>query len=395
MVEQDSQKQITYHMYYYPLYEYDNEKYVNISSTIYKIEPSKWYLNTDTNEMVYSKKIYGYYKPSRINQYISNVFLKDALKNERYFKELDNNKSPIEKRISEVISIIYDDENKQVFMDRILSVIEDYNEKINICKNNLGNKLTFGIEDQYTLESNLMFELSNIENSIKSYNLNAHKFKVMYDYMDSLNAILNKEKVESLDDFQSLIKDLVDISLTYINNPIYTNELRNILINNPTKVIEESKLNILNNKKDYQDFENLEEFILYLRTNLHPFLEKVDVIVDNKSLTEELHNEIINIRNYNFDVSHNKQISNYLLLLNETYVELNAVMDSEQREKNGELIADILDFNIDYNQDKTSIYNELTNRCHKIMKIYYDVLEENRVKESLQEIRLEKVKSSR
>ena len=347
--------------------------------------------------MVYSKKIYGYYIPSQINHYVSNVFLNDVLRNETYFKELEDNKSPIEKRISEVLSLITNDKNKQIFVDRIVSVVEDYNKKINIYKNNLGNKLTFGVEDQYTSESKLMFELSNIENDIKLYNLNIYKFNEMYEYMNKLNKILNKEELqesEALDDFQTLVKDLVEIPLNYINDPKYFDELRNILIIDSTKVIEGIKESILYNKQVEQSFNTLEEFIFYLRSQIHPFLELVNITVDNKSLTEEIHNDILNIRNYNFEMSHNKQVENYVSLLNNVFVELNAMMDYEQRGKYEESISNILKFDIDNNKDKNSIYNELINKCHEIMRIYYDVLEENREKESVKEISLEKIKSS-
>ncbi len=310
----------------YNIYEYNNKKYVKINDDFYTIEPTKWFLNPEKNEMILAKKIYGNFVVDQIDNYISNVLLCDMLRNESYFRELEENKNPIERKIDEIIKLIPDDENKNIFIDRILKAAEEYNEKITLYKNNMHKKLIYDIEDEYTIKRNIMFELTNIENAIKNYSLNVYVFNDMYNYIESLNRIINKEEIDSPDEFQDLVKKLIDYSLNYLNNPDNIIELKNILVTNPSNLIDEYKKAILENKKSDQVFSDLNSFIYYLRVCLHPFLEKICDSVEKKSIVEEIYNDFDKMLKYNFQESSNSHINCLFSMINDIYIELNSVI---------------------------------------------------------------------
>ena len=379
---------------------------------VYKINPLKWYLKPNTNEMILNKTIEGELvigygslnneskkipsnKVAFMKEFLEERFLHDIFKfesvNNKGFVDLQQEKELISKKIQDLNNMFISKPNSKLYVNKLTNIIQEYNKGLSAYHQSLNQVLNFGVKDETQLTTEFIFNLNELEEEANYYYESIKEYIDMIDYLDVIEGILSGNEYKKMDEFQSLVFEVNTIPLEYLKSDEIRNNVKNELCYKPRAIINNYLFELQQNKGlKLQEFNSKTELITYLRKQLQTLLEDILVKVNKKSYIDDIKENMLKIQNDNYKQSKYRIIDIYLGMIKDAYYDIKYVFDY-----NPNLLSqanEIISKEIDYDQDLNDICTELTNRYYSLRDMYYTESEKRAVSNIKQKrISLEKV----
>ena len=379
---------------------------------VYKINPLKWYLKPNTNEMILGKTIEGELvigygslnneskkmpsnKVAFMKEFLEERFLHDIFKfenvNNKGFVDLQQEKELISKKIQDLNNMFISKPNSKLYVNKLTNIIQEYNKGLSAYHQSLNQVLNFGIKDETQLTTEFIFNLNELEEEANYYYESIKEYIDMIDYLDVIEGILSGNEYKKMDEFQSLVFEVNTIPLEYLKSDEIRNNVKNELCYKPRAIINNYLFELQQNKGlKLQEFNSKKELITYLRKQLQTLLEDILVKVNKKSYIDDIKENMLKIQNDNYKQSKYRIIDIYLGMIKDAYYDIKYVFDYNPNLLNQ--ANEIISKEIDYDQDLNDICTELTNRYYSLRDMYYAESEKRAVSNIKQKrISLEKV----
>lgn len=304
-------------------YEVDGERYITYKEKnrdeeiIYKVEPLRWYVNTEARELMCSTLpvngiIYNprpcreapfnpnvayianeipYYK-SQVCKYLENNFVKEAILNQVPKKEVIETKDldPVTALLNEISVYAEYYHGTEDVNQVIKDLIGQYNKDIDALETSSGLQV-------YTEEGLHLKLISNLNRILDKIKRSTESSKEYYDILKFIDSLIDSLDGKQIESDNELLKDIQKLSIEILpsisNDPKKQEEFKQRIFeelrNDRDKV--KSYLEYMNSlskeitlrtSKDL-GFKTVKEYELNFRMRLHPILERIR----NLSLDEE------------------------------------------------------------------------------------------------------------
>lgn len=363
----------------------NNEFYYKNEHVWIKVEPIVWLLDKKTKKLIAEqglipltdiKLAWLYSWPSLIKAasiFLNEAFLPEILKNVDLGKYSFKNKkegqelSENDKKIMDLLAAIneYKKYSRVDILKEVDRLIEEHNRKIvELCDSNKSG-LTLEYKNEELLYEELVQKLESILVELK---LCGAKVQPYYRMVTILEECL---------DFDDNGDDLVQMIST-IKNKIIPSFLKDktreslfldlcIIIN---AAIGRCKEEIKEFKKTGEiEIKSLDELKLEFRKNLHPFLIKINSMVQ----TQDIMNEIIECTKEIAENEYSKEKSRRLECLMSALKEMTMVIDEKGNEEDKKRLKMILSHNIDCNYNLLGVLKEFNQMFIEIYQLELEV----------------------
>ena len=386
------------HLVDYPVYFFDNRKFVRVrvvtnpvqayihlmfyDGATYKsgdyiwleVEPVEWLVDDEHHMLICDKTLFagipygleGPFNISNIHSFLNSNFLRDLFQNNKAVYA--GKTREIEPLITEIVKYSMYNLGKDNIQSQVDALLKQYNEDVQSY-----------IQDKKSTD--LKVEFSNPNKSYGELNdkLNAILEKLKADYEKSkpyyeMKKILNGKTFNPVVEFVNSIKKLLDIELLKDEKENYLNELDSIISKNMSKV--EAGLEDLKNGSSPK---TVDEMVHEFRSDLQPFIEKLNEYVKKKDIVTEIMKGVKAIVENTYVETHSDIAKNLLKVIKEVSRVVNARGNQEDKDK----LKSLLDFHIDYSKNITEIQKELNEIIKELFKIKLEIderKEETRVR---------------
>lgn len=374
--------------------EYNDDDYVWL-----EVSPVSWLIDDETYSLISKKGLVsgirfneecydGDFSKTEMKSYLDNYMLRDLFQSETILNKesLSSQKelSEIEKLINFISEYIKDIPNKQLIIDEVNQLIEEYNQKLNKI-NNSKEILVFDTVD--TIKKSIKAKLMLILDRVKTYCEINKVYLELIDYIDNAILSLNGQSSKNIDD--SLLNDLAEIGnicLNYLADDNLKDKFIRIFQEEQNK-IKDYLTNILTKEMttDKPKYDSKESFELYIRERLHPLLIELSNNVNRKDLLTEIKTKTVEIMIGVYKKSDNRRISLYLEEINSTYNKIATLVSSSNINPDCLKEAErIIAKNLDYLEKATDICNELRNMLLALYGILFDIEEALKNKQGIE-----------
>ncbi len=378
-------------------------KYLNGDYVWLEVSPVSWLIDDETHSLIakkglvsgirFNKECYdGDFSKTEMKSYLDNYMLRDLFQSEPIFNKNDKKVnsssqkelSEIEKLINLISEYIKDIPNKQLIIDEVNQLIEEYNQKLNKI-NNSKEILVFDTVD--TIKKSIKAKLMLILDRVKTYCEINKVYLELIDYIDNAILSLNGQSSKNIDD--SLLNDLGEIGnicLNYLVDDNLKDKFIRLFQEEQAK-IKDYLTNILAKEMttDKPKYDSKESFELYIREKLHPLLIELSNKVNRKDLLTEIKTKTVEIMIGIYEKSDNRRISIYLEEINSTYNKIATLISSSNIDSDYLKEAErIIAKNLDYLEKETDICNELRNMLLALYGILFDMEETLKNKQGIE-----------
>ena len=257
-------------------------------------------------------------------------------------------------------------ENKKYYLgnddinEKVKQIIDNHNSKIDSLPVEEDTSLKIGFRDEEDLYRDLKLDLNNILDKL------IEDSKISKPYFDMID-ILSLNKMDDISNLIKVIKKTIDENKLFENVKESLKEELDIVISNSidrlNKYIEELKSNPNIECKTLDELKN--EF----RSDLQPFLIRLNNASISRDLVKEIKESTIAIINNNYVECKNDRASYLITLIKEVC----AVIRTRGNNSDLEKLEQIMDFDIDYSQDILTILKELNEIFKQVYKIELDI----------------------
>ena len=257
-------------------------------------------------------------------------------------------------------------ENKKYYLgnddinEKVKQIIDNHNSKIDSLPVEEDTSLKIGFRDEEDLYRDLKLDLNNILDKL------IEDSKISKPYFDMID-ILSLNKMDDISNLIKVIKKTIDENKLFENVKESLKEELDIVISNNidriNKYIEELKSNPNIECKTLDELKN--EF----RSDLQPFLIRLNNASISRDLVKEIKESTIAIINNNYVECKNDRASYLITLIKEVC----AVIRTRGNNSDLEKLEQIMDFDIDYSQDILTILKELNEIFKQVYKIELDI----------------------
>ena len=384
------------------------------NQTWFEVLPIVWLVDKE-NDIAISKKIlfagisgFQIEKPVKINlrfenskvyKFMNTHFAKDIIpsnvdliEKDSYIDEKEINYSKIQKNNSEIEILLYkinyyleNVKNKDNVINNINTLIEEYNKKLDLIKDNLyDNKFNFMLEDENILKNNLIISLNIILDKLKSYYESNH---IYYDILNKINSLINMINDNlTIDSNDNLITDFNTINscISILKDEDKTdikNQILYILINEENRILEylkiqenfDNKIILKDNKLNYSTYL---EFELLLREYINPILIYLNNKITKRDIELEISNSIKEIINNIYDNTKDRTLCFYLNLISNIKSNIDNLLKTVDNKKYDifySKLLEILNIEIDYDKDLTEILKNINSIIISLNKLTFDI----------------------
>lgn len=269
---------------------------------------------------------------------LQNINLDDFIKQETSIENIDNEVNELLSKVYSMIELL-DNKSKQVIIDKIESLINEYQTKLEKSKPqfNMDNNSSLTIEDTSpkALRNNLIFSLEMIIQNLNTKGKIINLSEKINQYQQFL---LGKEINIENDETFLKIKDIINLSKS-IGETKYIDKL--------SELFEKIKKSILENLDD--------EYVINLT------LKKYDIETYFKEELNNLYNEVIDLNN---------KLKPYLNLLKALEEHENGISLSKELRELEDIFSELIGKSKD----------ELNSEYQKLKERYINILKENILK---------------
>ena len=265
----------------------------------------------------------------------------------------------IVKEIVKLTQYYLGDDNVQARVDELVKKYNSDVQELSRISTSNNMELQIGFKDLNMLYNDLINDLNVVLDRLKS---DYEKTKPYYEMIDLLTHEANGE----LPTFLAYIRGVLNNKLLEKDSTKLSRELTRII----NKHVKKCNKGILEVKSGKQN-ESLEVLIDNFRSDLQPFLVKLNDLVEKKNIVKEILEGIRNIINNQYKECNDERVKYYLNIIKESRDVINRKGNDSDKEK----LEQLLDFSIDYSKDILTILKELADTVKSVYRIELDIKE--------------------
>ena len=344
----------------------NGKAYKRLSEVWIKEEPIEWIVDEKNSQLISVKALLSgiyflvqrkyncQFKETTMGRFMESHMKGDILQ----FAEIKG------KEVETILGKIK--ENKKYYLgnddinEKVKQIIDNHNSKIDSLPVEEDTSLKIGFRDEEDLYRDLKLDLNNILDKL------IEDSKISKPYFDMID-ILSLNKMDDISNLIKVIKKTIDENKLFENVKESLKEELDIVISNSidrlNKYIEELKSNPNIECKTLDELKN--EF----RSDLQPFLIRLNNASISRDLVKEIKESTIAIINNNYVECKNDRASYLITLIKEVC----AVIRTRGNNSDLEKLEQIMDFDIDYSQDILTILKELNEIFKQVYKIELDI----------------------
>ena len=349
----------------------DNKTHGDGDYVWFEVKPVRWLIDYKTMSLVSEKCLIAgipmcitdsYNMPFEetfMYEFLRNTFLPDLLQNETILNEKPK-KDGVEGLLDEIFSYEKYYLGEDDIYGKVSSLIEEYNNNLQALNNeNNSLELKVGVKDVNYLRTKLDQNLMEILDILKS---DYEKAKPHNDMIDIVSGIQKDE----LSDFINCIREA-------LNNPLLEGDKERLSdkLDSLIKDCIERNKGYIEEVKNGKPSKSLEDLKKEFRSDLQPFLEEINSIVEKKDIVKEIMNGIKSIINDEYVESNNLRVKCLLDIIKEVSDKIKEKGTPEDNIK----LRELINFEIDYSEDILTILNKLNERVKLIYRIELDIKE--------------------
>ena len=353
----------------------NGKAYKRLSEVWIKEEPIEWIVDEKNSQLISVKALLSgiyflvqrkyncQFKETTMGRFMESHMKGDILQFAE-IKEKEVEKSSVEDEVETILGKIK--VNKKYYLgnddinEKVKQIIDNHNSKIDSLPVEEDTSLKIGFRDEEDLYRDLKLDLNNILDKL------IEDSKISKPYFDMID-ILSLNKMDDISNLIKVIKKTIDENKLFENVKESLKEELDIVISNSidrlNKYIEELKSNPNIECKTLDELKN--EF----RSDLQPFLIRLNNASISRDLVKEIKESTIAIINNNYVECKNDRASYLITLIKEVC----AVIRTRGNNSDLEKLEQIMDFDIDYSQDILTILKELNEIFKQVYKIELDI----------------------
>ena len=349
----------------------DNKTHGDGDYVWFEVKPVRWLIDYKTMSLVSEKCLIAGipmcitdsydmpFEETFMYVFLRNTFLPDLLQNETILNEKPK-KDGVEGLLDEIFSYEKYYLGEDDIYGKVSSLIEEYNNNLQALNNeNNSLELKVGVKDVNYLRTKLDQNLMEILDILKS---DYEKAKPHNDMIDIVSGIQKDE----LSDFINCIREA-------LNNPLLEGDKERLSdkLDSLIKDCIERNKGYIEEVKNGKPSKSLEDLKKEFRSDLQPFLEEINSIVEKKDIVKEIMNGIKSIINDEYVESNNLRVKCLLDIIKEVSDKIKEKGTPEDNIK----LRELINFEIDYSEDILTILNKLNERVKLIYRIELDIKE--------------------
>lgn len=299
--------------------------------------------------------------------------------NNSYTSNLNEKNQEIDKILSEIYTLLktyYGEEDIEAVVD---SLIAKYNDNLSAIFKNKQN--SFGLSlDNYKDENTLyLYLISDLEDIVKKLKQNNERYKEYFDILNFINICLDNiiENNNSHDiTFKQELKDDICVIwgkiLLFLDDRSLDDEFKELLTSEKNKILSYVK------GHDIEiEYHNFNEFELFFRKQLVPYLLKLNKLVRDKDLVKEIQEFYANMQIGKYTESKNNYLNYLFKQITNLITEIEVNGNYADREK----MKAIQSMNLNLEQDVFDILRDIDKIYKKLYLIILDINERIKLEE--------------
>jgi len=364
-----------------------------------KVLPVTWLVDEKAGILISEKALVAgirYNKPhlyktikfekSEVYKFLNKYMIKEIMQSEKG-KKYNNMKKTLEapkekeedillKQIESNLKLLEGSEDiVTIFESKVYEAISKYNEDISKIK--VDGSITLGEETFDDVRYRLITTLETILKDTSSLAENVKKYLNFADYLIDLENILLHKSINNDTDLK---KDFEKISYKII--PFLDDQAQNLeaifleIIRSEKLKINDYIQKLVIKESSKIEYATIEEFELFLRAQIHPYLILLNDLVVKKDVSSKITTGISDVVNNIYIQRDNSLIDSYLGWINEIYHEI--INKHNLTKEEAQYLLGVIKRPVDTNGNINQVIEDLTAIIKDLyaFKIRYDFLEE-------------------